>query len=154
MRKNTHNNTYTQTTTEQRNMVTSLIQHERIETTFAKAKALQRAADRMVTWGKGGTKRDWVKATGYIREPAMAHKVFLEMADRYKHRPGGYTRVVRTRRRRGDNALMAYCEFVDRDGELLLRTPDECNAFARPLHVTLTVSSFNALILCISFTIE
>lgn len=101
-----------------RNMTTSLVKHERIETTLTKAKALRRVADRMVTYGKKGRKRDFIKCEGYLREPAMVHKVFLELADRYKDRPGGYTRVVRTRTRRGDGATMAYIEFVDREGEM------------------------------------
>lgn len=86
--------------------------------TLPSLQALKRVADRMVTLGKDGCKRDFIKCRGYLNDPAMVHKVFLEFADRYKDRPGGYTRVIKTRRRLGDNAPMAYIEMVDREGEL------------------------------------
>jgi len=101
-----------------RNMATSLIKHERIVTTFAKAKALRPVMDGMVTLGKIGTMRTYAKASGFVREAPMVRKLFTELAVRYKFRPGGYTRVVRSHHRRGDNALMCFVELVDRPGEL------------------------------------
>jgi large subunit ribosomal protein L17 len=113
-----------------RNLVTSLLKFERIETTVARAKSLRVVADRMITLGKRGDKRSFVKASGYIYEKAPTVKLFTIMADRYKFRPGGYTRIMRTRRRFGDNAPMAYVEFVDREGELKKPTPVDADTFA------------------------
>lgn len=101
-----------------RNMVTDLFKHERIETTVTRAKALKRVAEQAITWGKSGNHSSFVRALGFVRTPEMVDKVFQDLATRYKHRPGGYTRVVRTRSRYGDNAPMAYVELVDRPGEL------------------------------------
>eukprot|EP00808_Paulinella_micropora_P002570 g49714.t1 len=101
-----------------RTMVTQLIEHERIETTVAKAKALRPLAERMITFGKEGTKKSKRQAQAVVRTPIMLYKLFEELAPRYRWRPGGYTRILRTRRRLGDNAPMAFIEFVDRPGEL------------------------------------
>lgn len=100
-----------------RNQVTSLFKHERIKTTLPKAKALMRVADEMITLAKRGTMADYRRAAGFIIEPMMLRKCFTELATRYKFRPGGYTRVVRTFNRRIDHAPMAYIELVDREGE-------------------------------------
>jgi large subunit ribosomal protein L17 len=101
-----------------RNMVTSLFEHQRIETTVPKAKEAQRMAERMITLAKKGTLVHRRKALAYIRTEAVVNTLFSEYAARYATRPGGYTRVVRTRMRYGDNAPMAYLELVDRPGEL------------------------------------
>ena len=100
-----------------RNQVTSLFKHERIKTTLPKARALMRVADEMITLAKKGRINDYKLAAGFIREPMMLRKCFTELALRYKFRPGGYTRVVRTFNRRIDHAPMAYIELVDRPGE-------------------------------------
>lgn len=100
-----------------RNQVTSLFKHERIKTTLPKAKALMRVADEMITLAKRGTIVDFKKAKSFIIEPMMLRKCFTEFAQRYKFRPGGYTRVVRTFNRRIDHAPMAYIELVDRPQE-------------------------------------
>eukprot|EP00461_Guttulinopsis_vulgaris_P003075 UN03076 len=100
-----------------RNQVTSLFKHERIRTTFPKAKSLMRICDMMITYAKRGTIADYRRAAAFIQEPAMVRKCFTELATRYKFRPGGYSRVVRTFNRRIDNAPMAYIELVDRPGE-------------------------------------
>lgn len=109
-----------------RNMVTSLFKYERIETTTPKAKALRRVADNMITKGKEGTLESFKRVNGFVRERPEVNKVMIELAERYKYRPGGYTRVIRTRRRKGDFAEMAYIELVDRDGEL--RPARKCDA--------------------------
>lgn len=101
-----------------RTMVSQLIKHERIETTLPKAKELRQVADNMITLGKEGSLFARRKAAAVLRGDLELHKLFTEMAERYKERVGGYTRVLRTRIRQGDAATMAYIEFVDRPNEL------------------------------------
>ena len=95
-----------------RNMVTSLIEHERIETTDARAKEIRRLADRMVTLGKRGDLHSLRLSLKTIRTKTAAKKLFDEVAPRFKDRQGGYTRVVKTGRRAGDNAPMAILEWT------------------------------------------
>jgi large subunit ribosomal protein L17 len=95
-----------------RNLVTSLLQHERVETTDAKAKEVRRLADRMITLGKRGDLHARRRALRVIREKDVAAKVFGELADRFKDRPGGYTRVLKTRTRVGDAAALSIVELV------------------------------------------
>ena len=95
-----------------RNLVTSLLQHERVETTDAKAKELRRIADRMITLGKRGDLHARRRALRVIRERDVAAKVFGELADRFKDRAGGYTRVLKTRSRVGDAAALSIVELV------------------------------------------
>jgi large subunit ribosomal protein L17 len=96
-----------------RNLVTSLLDHERIETTDVKAKEVRRLADRMITLGKRGGLHARRRAMRVIRARDVAAKLFTELADRYRERPGGYTRVVKTRRRAGDSAAMSIVELVE-----------------------------------------
>ena len=96
-----------------RNMVTSLLLHERIETTDAKAKQVRRLADRMITLGKRGTLHARRQALSVIRDREVAAKVFDDLAERYRTRPGGYTRVLKTRRRTGDAAPLSIVELVE-----------------------------------------
>ena len=96
-----------------RNMVSSLVEHERIETTLPKAKMAQAYAERMITLAKKGELLHKRKALAFVRGETLVHKLFHELGPRYAARPGGYTRVVRTRRRYGDNAQMAFLELVD-----------------------------------------
>jgi len=98
-----------------RNMVTSLLEHERIETTDAKAKELRRVADRMITLGKRGTLHARRRALRTIRSREIAAKVFDSLALRYRDRAGGYTRVLKLRRRPGDAAPISIIELVDRE---------------------------------------
>ena len=100
-----------------RTQVSQLVEHERIETTIAKAKELRRLADKVVTWGKDGSLAARRHASGMLRREDHVDKVFGELAERYKDREGGYTRVVRTQRRRDDAAQLAFIEYVDRPGE-------------------------------------
>lgn len=95
-----------------RNLVTSLIVFERIETTLAKAKELRRVADRMVTLGKRGTLHARRQAASYVRTQAAVQKLFAELATRFAERPGGYTRVLKLGRRQGDGAPMAIIEYL------------------------------------------
>ena len=98
-----------------RNMVTSLLEHERIQTTDAKAKELRGVAERMITLGKKGTLHARRQALRTIRSKDVTSKLFDELADRYRDRPGGYTRVIKLGQRPGDAAPMAIIELVDRD---------------------------------------
>src|SRR5262249_24817525 len=95
-----------------RNMVTSLIEAERIETTLAKAKQLRRLADRAVTWGKEGTLQSRRRALAVIRKKSAVSKLFTELAERFKERAGGYTRVLKLGFRHGDGAPMAIVEYL------------------------------------------
>jgi large subunit ribosomal protein L17 len=82
--------------------VTSLLEHERIETTEAKAKEIRGFTDRMITLGKEGTLPARRQALAFIRSKDVVSKLFSDVAVRFKDRPGGYTRMVKTRRRIGD----------------------------------------------------
>lgn len=97
------------------NMAASLIKHEQIVTTLPKAKELRRVADRLVTLGKKGGLHRRRQAIAQIRDESAVRKLFDTLADRYKERPGGYTRVLKAGFRYGDSAPMAVIEFVDRD---------------------------------------
>jgi len=97
-----------------RNMVTSLLEHEQITTTDAKAKELRRVADRMITLGKRGTLDARRRAAAYVRKRSVVQKLFGEVAERFQARPGGYTRIVKIGPRQGDNASMSVIELTDR----------------------------------------
>jgi large subunit ribosomal protein L17 len=96
-----------------RNLVTSLLDRERVETTDAKAKELRRLADRMITLGKRGDLHARRRAMRVLHGRGVTAKVFGELAERYRTRPGGYTRVLKTRRRVGDAAGMSIVELVE-----------------------------------------
>ena len=95
-----------------RNMVTSLFEHGRIQTTDAKAKELRRWADRMVTLAKRGDLHARRQALAVMRDKTVVHKLFEEAADRFGDRVGGYTNVVKIGRRRGDAAPISLVELV------------------------------------------
>jgi large subunit ribosomal protein L17 len=97
-----------------RNMVTSLLQHERIQTTDAKAKELRGITDKMITLGKRGDLHARRQALSVIRDKGVTAKVFTELAERYRERPGGYTRVIKIGHRAGDAAPVSIIELVDR----------------------------------------
>jgi large subunit ribosomal protein L17 len=97
-----------------RNLVTSLLRHERIVTTTPKAKELKRFADKVITLAKRATPHARRLATREVRDVEVLNKLFESLAGRYKARPGGYTRLVRVGRRAGDNAEMSVIELVDR----------------------------------------
>ena len=96
-----------------RNMVTSLLDHERIETTDAKAKALRGVADRMITLGKRGDLHARRQALSFIRSNEVTAKLFDELAERFRNRPGGYTRVIKVGNRVGDAAPISIIELVE-----------------------------------------
>ena len=95
-----------------RNMVTSLLDHERIYTTHAKAKELRRWADWMITLGKRGDLHARRQALEVIRDKAVVHKLFTDLAQRYQARSGGYTRTVKVGFRVGDGAPLSLIELM------------------------------------------
>ena len=97
-----------------RNMVASLLEHERIKTTVPKAKAARALAERMITLGKRGGLANQRLAARTVPNKEILQKVFSELKERYSSRPGGYTRLVRLGFRQGDAAEMAFLELVDR----------------------------------------
>lgn len=112
-----------------RNLVTSLLDQERIETTGAKAKEIRGFTDRMITLGKEGTLPARRRALAFIRSKAVVSKLFSDVATRFKDRPGGYTRIIKTRRRIGDAAEMVAIELVSRQE---LATKKKSKAGAAP----------------------
>jgi large subunit ribosomal protein L17 len=96
-----------------RNLVTSLLEYERIETTDAKAKGVRRIAERMITLGKRGDLHARRRALRVIRSRKVTAKVFDDLAERFRDRPGGYTRIVKVRNRVGDAAPMSIIELVE-----------------------------------------
>lgn len=100
-----------------RNMVTSLLKHQRIVTTEVKAKEIGRLTEKMITLGKRGDLHARRQAIAFIKSNEVVKSLFSEYADRYKDRDGGYTRVIKLEPRSGDNAPMAIVELVDRPVE-------------------------------------
>ena len=98
-----------------RNMVTSLLKHDRIKTTDAKAKELRRWADHIVTLAKRGDLPARRMAMAIVREKDVVHKFFEEASERFGSINGGYTRIVKIGRRPGDAAAMTLVEFVSSD---------------------------------------
>jgi large subunit ribosomal protein L17 len=103
--------------------VTSLLEHERIETTEAKAKEIRGFTDRMITLGKEGTLPARRQALSFIRSKDVVSKLFSDVAPRFKDRSGGYTRMVKTRRRIGDAAKLVAIELVMRPDTASAKKP-------------------------------
>lgn len=97
------------------NMVVSLLKHEQIKTTLPKAKDLRSFVDKMITLGKKGSLHNRRQALSFMRDKDIVRKLFSTLAERYKDRNGGYTRVLKAGFRYGDCAPMAIIELVDRD---------------------------------------
>ncbi|GAB3447973.1 50S ribosomal protein L17 [Insolitispirillum peregrinum] len=97
------------------NMATALLKHEQIKTTLPKAKDLRPVAEKLITLGKRGDLHARRQALAIIREEDVVRKLFSVLAERYKTREGGYTRVLKAGFRYGDAAPMAVIELVDRD---------------------------------------
>ncbi len=95
-----------------RGLTTQLIREGRVTTTKARAKALRDEVERMIGLAKEGSLSSRRKAIGYIYDKKLVHSLFQKAQDRYGERDGGYTRIVRTVARRGDNAQMAIIELV------------------------------------------
>ncbi len=101
-----------------RNMATSLFEHERIVTTKEKAKELRPIAEKMITLAKRGDLHARRQALGYIRSKDVVHKLFTDIAEQFADRKGGYTRIIQTGVRQGDNASMAIIELVGYEEEI------------------------------------
>lgn len=95
-----------------RALTTELIRYGRITTTKVRAKAVRSEADRMITLAKDGSLTARREAMGYIYDKQLVHALFEQAAERYGNRAGGYTRILRTISRRGDNADMAIIELT------------------------------------------
>ncbi|KAJ7531312.1 hypothetical protein O6H91_14G039800 [Diphasiastrum complanatum] len=95
-----------------RGLTTELLRHGRIKTTRAKARAMRKHVDHMITLAKGGSLHQRRQALGFIYDKQLVHALFAEVPDRYGERNGGYTRIIRTMPRRGDCAPMAFIELV------------------------------------------
>ena len=95
-----------------RNMVTSIIMEERIETTVIKAKAVRPSVEKMITLGKKGDLAARRQAKAYLMTDEAVHKLFDTVAPRFGDRKGGYTRIVRTAWRKGDGAEKAFIELL------------------------------------------
>ena len=98
-----------------RNLAHALIKHEQITTTLPKAKELGPVAEKLITLGKRGTLHARRQAYAQLRDDVIVSKLFTTIAERYKSRSGGYTRVMKAGMRYGDAADMAVIELVDRD---------------------------------------
>jgi large subunit ribosomal protein L17 len=106
-----------------RNLATALFREERIETTDAKAKELRGYAERLITLAKAGDLSSRRQAFEDIRDQGVLAKLFGEIGPRFKGRPGGYTRVVKSRIRAGDNAPLSIIELVG--SELAVQKSDD-----------------------------
>jgi large subunit ribosomal protein L17 len=96
-----------------RGLVSSLFEHQRIETTLAKAKAVKGIAEKLITFGKRGDLHSKRMVMSYIPNRAVMAKLFSDIAPRFTDRNGGYLRIMQTRQRVNDRAPMAIIEFVD-----------------------------------------
>jgi large subunit ribosomal protein L17 len=99
------------------NLAGALIEHGRIKTTVAKAKAVRPIAEQMITLGRRGDLHARRQAMAYLRSQQVVHTLFAEVAPRFKDRAGGYSRIIRIGPRPGDAAEMAYLELVDFSAE-------------------------------------
>lgn len=95
-----------------RNMVTSVIKHERIRTTDSKAKEVRKLAEKMITLGKKGNLHARRQALAFVRDKNLVSKLFGELTERYRKRAGGYTRIIKVGYRFGDNAPVSILEFI------------------------------------------
>ena len=98
-----------------RNMAHALLKHEQITTTLPKAKELRPVAEKLITLGKRGGLHARRQAQSQLQDDALVNKLFSALAERYKARNGGYTRVLKAGMRHGDMATMAIIELIDRD---------------------------------------
>jgi large subunit ribosomal protein L17 len=97
------------------NLCASLIKHEQITTTLPKAKDLRPVVERLISMGRRGGLANRRRAIATLHDEKLADKLVTTLAERYRSRPGGYTRIIKAGFRYGDNAAMAVIELVDRD---------------------------------------
>lgn len=114
-----------------RNLVTNLIEKERIHTTLLRAKATRPLAERMITLGKRDSLHARRQAAAFLMTPGATKKLFADLAPRFADRPGGYTRIIRTGWRIGDGAELAIIEFLG--SELKKKEKKQKKRAAEPL---------------------
>jgi large subunit ribosomal protein L17 len=122
-----------------RNMVTSLLEHESITTTDARAKAVRSVADNMITLGKRGDLHARRQALQTIRSKKVTSLLFDEIAPRFSNRDGGYVRVVKKGFRQGDRAAVSLVELVEKNPEKIKekKTPSKAKSFKDKITDTL-----------------
>jgi len=108
-----------------RNLACALIEHEKIQTTDAKAKALRPVIEKMITLAKDGSLASRRQAFASLGRKEAVHRLFTEIGPRFSERPGGFTRIVKDGPRMGDGAPMAFIEFVDR--QIIVETAEEAD---------------------------
>ena len=101
------------------NLASALFEHKHVKTTTAKAKEVQRSADRLITFAKRGSLADRRQVLRFIRDRNIVKSLFDDIAPKFKDRNGGYTRVIKLGQRRGDGAEMALVELVGYEGILV-----------------------------------
>ncbi len=98
-----------------RNMVTSLLKHEQIETTDAKAKAIRPIAEKMITLAKRGDLHARRQALSYMQDKEVTHRLFDELKNRYLNRQGGYLRIIKKGFRKGDGASISVIQLLAKE---------------------------------------
>lgn len=101
------------------NLATSLLENKQVRTTTAKAKEARKTIERLITFAKRGTLADRRQVLRTVRDKSVVKSLFEEIAPTYESRPGGYTRVIKLGRRRGDGAEMAVLELVGYEGAVI-----------------------------------
>ena len=96
------------------NMSQALLEHEQIKTTLAKAKSLRPVVEKLITQAKRGQLAQRRRVAAFLYNPLIVQKLFSTIAERYRERPGGYTRIIHAGTRYGDAAPMAFIELVER----------------------------------------
>jgi large subunit ribosomal protein L17 len=114
-----------------RNLVTSIILNDRVHTTITKAKASKPLVEKMITLGKNGSVHARRQALAYMMTPESVDRLFNTVAPRYGSRPGGYSRILRTRPRQGDASEMAYIELLGAEQELSEKAGKRAEARAK-----------------------
>jgi large subunit ribosomal protein L17 len=117
-------------------MVTDLLRHESIKTTDTRAKELRRLAEKMITLAKRGTLHSRRQAAAFIRDKAVLKKLFDEIAQKYKDRQGGYTRIIKFGFRKGDNAPVSIIELVEEEVKSKGKKKAKKSKVKEPLPVT------------------
>jgi large subunit ribosomal protein L17 len=113
----------------ERNMVTSLLKYERVKTTKAKAREIRKTAEKMITRAKVDSVHNRRIVAKTVQEKDVLNKLFVEIAPKYKERPGGYTRILKIGNRKGDAAEMVILELVE---EEMKSTPKKAKKKAAP----------------------
>ncbi|HXB61693.1 MAG TPA: 50S ribosomal protein L17 [Acidobacteriaceae bacterium] len=114
-----------------RNLVTSILLNDKVETTITKAKATRPIVEKMITLGKRGDVHSRRQAASYLMTPESVTRLFTTVAPRYGSRNGGYLRIVRTGQRQGDAAEMAYIELLGAEQELDAKAAKRAEARAK-----------------------